>query len=301
MGYTINEYIKYLRENEGLRWQAVANQVSDKFNQHLTKNAVRKRYAYARQNPSERVDVYEPVVKEQKKLPQRYNEITELNLKGNIVVIGDTHIEFAKDGYLEFIQRTRDKYRCEHVIHIGDVVDNGSISNWGSDPDGRSAGDEMSRTYNELQQWYKAFPDVHVCIGNHDNRNYRKAFGAGLPTRFMKSYEEVWECPDGWKWGLGWKVDDVIYTHGTATGKNAGFNMAQALMTSVVIGHTHSHPGVQFMTNALGKVIYGLNVGCGIDGDAYAFAYSKGHRYKPTLGCGVVLDSGKHPVFVPFS
>ena len=41
-----------------------------------------------------------------------------------------------------------------------------------------------------------------------------------------------------------------------------------------------------------------MNVGCGIDIDAYAFAYGKYDKNRPTLGCGIVFDSG-NAIFVP--
>lgn len=44
-------------------------------------------------------------------------------------------------------------------------------------------------------------------------------------------------------------------------------------------------------------VIFGLNVGCLIDRSAYVFDYGKGAKFKPTLGCGVVLYGV--PKFVP--
>jgi hypothetical protein len=45
-------------------------------------------------------------------------------------------------------------------------------------------------------------------------------------------------------------------------------------------------------------MIFGMNVGCGVDVDAYAMAYGKVYSKKPTLGCGVVID-GKIALFLP--
>ena len=45
-------------------------------------------------------------------------------------------------------------------------------------------------------------------------------------------------------------------------------------------------------------MIFGMNVGCGIDIDAYAMEYSRPFPKRPTLGCGVVLDGGRVAIFV---
>jgi hypothetical protein len=40
-------------------------------------------------------------------------------------------------------------------------------------------------------------------------------------------------------------------------------------------------------------------VACGIDRKAYAFNYGRDFKDKPVLGCGVVLENGRIPMFVP--
>jgi hypothetical protein len=45
-------------------------------------------------------------------------------------------------------------------------------------------------------------------------------------------------------------------------------------------------------------MIFGMNVGCGVDVKAYAMAYGKVYPKKPTLGCGIVID-GKIALFIP--
>ena len=42
----------------------------------------------------------------------------------NILVIGDLHSPFIRKGYLEHCQKIYDKYNCNKVIFIGDIVDN---------------------------------------------------------------------------------------------------------------------------------------------------------------------------------
>jgi hypothetical protein len=45
-------------------------------------------------------------------------------------------------------------------------------------------------------------------------------------------------------------------------------------------------------------MIFGLNVGCGIDIDSYAMEYGRPFSKRPTLGCGVVIG-GQAGLFVP--
>ena len=45
-------------------------------------------------------------------------------------------------------------------------------------------------------------------------------------------------------------------------------------------------------------MIFGMNVGCGIDNSAYSFRYGKQFPKKPTIGCGVILDS-RVALFIP--
>ena len=45
-----------------------------------------------------------------------------------VLVIGDTHFPFVREDYLPFLVDTYNKYDCDTVVHIGDVVDNHGIS-----------------------------------------------------------------------------------------------------------------------------------------------------------------------------
>ena len=39
----------------------------------------------------------------------------------NVLVIGDPHEPFTKEGYLEFCRKVQEEYDCGTVIHIGDA------------------------------------------------------------------------------------------------------------------------------------------------------------------------------------
>lgn len=213
----------------------------------------------------------------------------------NVLAIGDLHEPFTHPLYLPFCQDLYEKYNCRKTVLIGDVVDQHAISFWDHDPNGYSAEDEARNAYPKVQQWNEAFPGALVCIGNHDERQYRVARKAGLPDRYMKSYAEVWRTKR-WKWDFEHELDGVLYTHGTGvSGKDAAINLAIQRRKSTVIGHVHSFAGVKYHCNDDSR-IFGINVGCGIDCDAYAFAYGKPFPIRPVLGCGIVRD-GSHAIF----
>lgn len=213
----------------------------------------------------------------------------------NVLVIGDPHEPFCKDGYLEFCREMQEKYDCGTVIHIGDAVDNHAVSYHEKDVDGMSAGQEFNLAKQKMKRWYHTFPEVRVCIGNHDALPFRKIFSAGLPKEWLKSYEELLEAPKTWKWDFVHQHEGVIYQHGTGlSGEMASINAARENRQSTVIGHLHTVCNTRFLASYK-DVIFGCSVGCGIDHSKYAFAYGRENTRKPVLSCCVVLE-GKTPI-----
>jgi hypothetical protein len=218
----------------------------------------------------------------------------------NVLIIGDTHEPFCHPDYLDFCRDTAKKFKCTDIYHIGDEVDNHAISFHDHDPDGDSPEGEFQKAVNKLKRWYKAFPNVKVCVGNHSALPFRQAYTSGLPKRFLKTYEEVWEAPKGWQWNLEYVTAcGALIEHGTgASGKNAAIKRAEQHRMNTVIGHCHTEFGVKFSVSRK-DIIYGMSVGCGIDRQAYAFAYAKENAAKPILGCGVIVEG--IPMSVPMS
>lgn len=227
-----------------------------------------------------------------------YEKQEKEKLNKNILIIADTHAPAVKKGYLEFCMNIRDKYECDTIIHIGDEVDHHALSNHPKIPDGLSAGDEYRAAYKELQRWFKAFPEVKVCIGNHSSRMFRKAIEFGVPYGYLKKYKEVWDAPDEWVWEYEHVVNGVIFTHGTNTsGLYPHINLAKKNRQSTCIGHHHCVFGVEW--SACQKdMIFGMCVGSGMSSDTYASEYAITFPTKPIVGCGVVTDYGKNPFVV---
>lgn len=219
-------------------------------------------------------------------------------LPKNILVIGDTHEPFARKGYLDFCRKTQDKYECDTVVHIGDEVDHHALSKHTHDSEGFSAGDEYKAAYKKMQQWFKAFPEVKVCIGNHSERMFRLARESGLPFSYLKHYRNVWDAPDTWRWEYDWVINNILFTHGTGrSGLYAHANLAKQNRQSTVMGHTHATAGVEWFASKK-DIIFGMGVGSGMDTSNYAAAYAEIYPSKPIISCGVILDRGNVPFIV---
>lgn len=236
------------------------------------------------------------------KTPLAYNTISiqksnniDLN---NILIIGDTHYPFMREGYLEHLLKSKRDYNCGTIIHIGDVVDNAYSSFHETNPDGHSAGDELEYAIEQLKVMYKEFPKVKVCLGNHDQIINRKAFSSGLSKRWIKGLDDVLEVP-GWNFDMEHTEHNVLFTHGTGTsGQNAAYNKALNRRMSVVQGHLHSESNIRYNVSK-NDIIYGMQVGCGVDDRKYAFDYAKANPRKFIISCGVILNKGKLPILLP--
>lgn len=212
-------------------------------------------------------------------------------------IVGDLHEPFTHPMYLDFIQDTFAEWGVEQVHFAGDVADAHAISDWDSDPSGLSAGDEFLRCAERIVEWHDTFPRATVSIGNHDERQFRKARKNGIPDDYLKPYAELWRTPT-WTWEFSFRTDGVLLEHGTgSSGKDAAINRAVAKRTSLAMGHVHTYAGVKWHSNDTSR-IFGLNVGCGIDCRSYAAAYGRDFPIRPVLGCGIVID-GEYAYFEP--
>ena len=218
--------------------------------------------------------------------------------KNRVLVVSDLQEPFAHKDALDFVQAVEETYATNRTVFIGDEVDFHAFSGkFPHDPDGYSPGHELSQAKRSLEKWYEAYPEVQVCTSNHFDRYYKKAYASGLPRDSLRSPRDLVGAPEGWNWQRIHVIDGVRYEHGDSQG---GLDAARLLAItnrqSTVIGHHHAHGGVRFIANEE-STIFGLNVGCLIDRHAYAFKYGENNKFKPTLGCGVVIHG--IPYFVP--
>jgi|TARA_R110000772_G_scaffold49294_1_gene113470 metallophosphoesterase superfamily enzyme len=205
------------------------------------------------------------------------------NDESRVLVVGDLHSPFDLDSYFDHCVEVYERYNCNRVVFIGDVIDNHYSSYHETDADGLGGGQELELAIKRLERYYHRFPDAHVTVGNHDRIIMRKAQSGGVPKEWIKDYQEVLRTP-GWKYVTDVEIDGVLYIHGEA---GTAKTKARADMRSTVQGHLHTQAYTEYFVGANSRV-FGTQVGCGIDAKSYAMAYMKVGK-KPAIGCAVVL------------
>jgi len=256
-------------------------------NRHKNEEIIYKSSSIEKQSHT---DIFRDAFQNRKK---HYNEISLDVKKGkygkNVLVIGDLHLPFSLNGYLEHCKKTYIKYNCNEVVFIGDIIDNHASSYHETDPDGYNAGEELKIAIQQVKEWYDAFPKATVIIGNHDRIIMRKAYSSGLSKMWIKDYAEVLGTP-GWNFTESVEIDNVLYIHGEG---GTARSRARRDLQSIVQGHLHSQAYIEWIVGARFK-IFGMQVGCGINHKSYAMAYGK-EGPKPAIACGVIIE-GEVPI-----
>jgi len=173
------------------------------------------------------------------------------------------------------------------------VIDNHYSSYHESDPDGYGAGEELDRAIDMIADWYHTFPKATVIIGNHDRLVYRKAYSSGVSKKWIREYKEVLNT-SGWDFVENIEFHGINFNHGEG---GTARNRIKSELQSQVQGHLHTQLYNDFLVGA-NFIVFGMQVGCGIDIKSYAMAYGK-HYKKPAIGCGVVLNKGNLPIAIP--
>jgi len=216
-----------------------------------------------------------------------------------ILIIPDLHSPVARKGALNFCRDIRRKYKTNHTIFIGDVVDNHAISFHAHHPELPGPKDEYELAYGHLQEWYKAFPKADVVLGNHDRRIVRLAQSVNIPKRFLRNYSEIWNTPK-WVWADDFIYDEVYYSHGDGVGSGLypAFNLTRQMGMSCIIGHHHSAGGIKWLVNPLRRM-FGLDTGCLVDDKSFAFAYGARTKKRSVLSAAVVIDGTPQHIIMP--
>lgn len=206
-----------------------------------------------------------------------------------VLAVGDIHEPVSHPGYLQFCQDLYYEWKCDSVVFLGDIADFQAVSFHTMNPQCPGPADEFILAKQKIQKWYKAFPKAKVCIGNHDERVLRLAESVQIPSKFLRAFSDIWKTP-GWGWEFEHIVDGVYYFHGTAFGGiHPAWNASSKMLMPVVMGHIHSAAGVSWRANPLER-IFSVDVGCGIDVDAFQFAYGRHYKKRPILSAAVILD-----------
>lgn len=274
------EKAEELRFNQHKSWAQLAGELQEYFPDLDRQQTLEKARGYLRQ-------------------AEEYKKINPIQEKTEVIgIIGDTHFPFVHPNYIHFLEDTFNKYKVTRIIHCGDLCDNHAISRFQTEVDAYSATTEFELAQKNVEIYTRAFPEADVLLGNHCLIPARQCATLGIPQQFLKGFKELWKLPKGWNVQEQIIINDVLYEHGTGTsGKNGALDKAVNQMMSCVIGHSHSFGGCQYKSNSK-SLIFGLNIGCGVDIDRYAFRYGKYNKNRETLGCGIVFNSS-NAIFVP--
>lgn len=219
----------------------------------------------------------------------------------------DLHEPFSAKHALRFCREVQAEYKIplDNILCAGDETDQFWGSQFCKDPNAlHTASSEIFHSLKKLKEWYAAFPKMLLAESNHPVRWWKRAFENGIPSEVLRKYQEVIQAPSGWRWARKWIVKasrkPFMLTHGMGFGGVSGSRtMLLHSGISVAHGHLHSGAGVtHFQTENLD--VWSLNAGCLIDVDAYAFAYGRDNKQKPSVGVGVVLDGGRTPIWIPY-
>lgn len=222
------------------------------------------------------------------------------------LIISDLQIPFEAKNALAFCIYLKRHYKIpdENVYCVGDEVDQYFGSQYKKDPNALlNPLSEIQITIEKMRKWYKAFPKMKLAISNHGMRWAKKASDAEIPSQMVRAYQEVIQAPKGWVWRSEWVVKGIHpfrVIHGLGYSGHQGHRTAAIDSgMSTVIGHLHSNAGISVIRTSK-MAIWGMNSGCLIDLDSFAFSYGQDSRFKPCLGTSVVLDGGKTPIWIPY-
>lgn len=223
----------------------------------------------------------------------------------NVLCIGDCHAPCMMLAYPDWLVSIRDKYDCDRVVMIGDLVDLHCISMHQKFIENITAVEEMEKAQLQVDMLVDRFPKADWLIGNHDALPWRHLEQAGVPQSMMNKPGKIWKTK---KWRVHKRyadllIDNVIYRHGDK-GKGgsrlAATQNALALYKSCVQGHHHAQMGVEYVTNARGVRLFGAQTGCGVDMSHPFMSYATKYARSPCLGCCVVVDKGRVAITEPF-
>lgn len=246
-------------------------------------------------------------IKQERKLrsPNRYEDLAVNPLPETahncILVIPDTHAPYEHPDTLEFLAAVAARYRPDTVVHLGDEADKHALSFHNSDPNLDSAGVELEKARIFMRKLHGMFPVMRLCHSNHGSLHFRKAHAHGIPVQYLRTYREVF-FPEGGGEGWEWKHTHII---DLPTGQQVAFKHQPAgpvlgdaahERMNMVVGHLHGKMSIEYASNTH-EQYWAAQGGCLIDNDSLAFAYGRESKFKPALGCMVIV--GGVPQIVP--
>lgn len=224
---------------------------------------------------------------------------------GNYLVIPDLQLPFENEKALSFCAYLKRHYQIDddHVLNVGDECDQLHGGMYPKDPDGHyTPNSEIKAAREKITEWANIFPVMKVATSNHGMRWAKKASAAEIPSQMLRAYQQVLGIPETWRYQDAWTFKEkhsFMMNHGMDLGGKTPYRVAAEISgISRVFGHLHSSAGICHV-KTLDKNVWGFNVGCLIDPEAYAFKYGKDSKFKPNLGAGMIFNEGSTPVWIP--
>ena len=218
-----------------------------------------------------------------------YNSVEDNSV---VLLISDMHIPYHHPDTIAFLTHLKKKYNPTRVICLGDELDKHALSYHDSDPDLKSAGDELRASLPIVHELEKLFPKMDILESNHGSLVWRKAKTNGIPRHYIKSYQDVLEVGEGWQWHHDLTIDlpdgnSCYFHHGKASDV---LKLSQQMGMCACQGHYHNDFSVKYWANPNG-LYWGLQIGCLIDDKSYAFSYNNVNIKRPLIGTAVIVNS----------
>ena len=216
--------------------------------------------------------------------------IANYNKDHNILVISDLHIPCEIPNALEKCIQIKNKYKCTEVIFIGDIVDNYFLSIFQKDVNYNSnALTEVEIAKEKIKDWYKAFPQATVLIGNHDqSRLIKLAKIAQIPSIWLRDLKDVLGVPN-WNFTPEYESNGIYFNHGEV---DSADKVSLYRNQSTVQGHRHSECYINYIKDG----VFAMQVGSLCDKSKAVFDYAK-MQLKPWVNSvAVILD--KQPILI---
>lgn len=214
-----------------------------------------------------------------------------------ILTISDMHIPYHHQDAFRFLKYLSEAYKPDLVVSLGDLVDWHSISFHPKHPDLASPGHEHEAVRAKMKILEALFPEMIVIGSNHGDLPLRKMKDAGLPTSFLRNYNDIYGVGKGWKFiddlTLIDKGEVIYFAHGIS--KDA-VKVAAQRGVHHICGHYHTEFCIDYVSNPR-NLLWGVNGGCLIDREALAFEYGKLTLDRPIVGTPVIFEG--YPILEP--
>jgi len=217
----------------------------------------------------------------------------------SILVISDTHFPYHDRNTFQFLKDLNDSFHFDRVVHTGDLLDSYHASKWVKDPDHpHTAGKELELARKAVAELAELFPNMLVCIGNHDKRMEVAGTNAGLSRKLLRPISEVFGFPDGWRFREEHRItveatrQQIVFRHWQ--GANALLN-SQRAGANFIQGHAHGKCGVYFHSNGK-ESFFAVQMPVLISDTGCPFNYSKLMNINPVRGALIISDG--NPILI---